>query len=149
MQLFKQIHERISSVFNAGHSAATKPREQLPPRSEAGCLAEQLAETYLSRSGLKILARNVRSRWGEIDLIATEGETLVFIEVRLRTDPRYGGAAASISQSKQKRLIRTAEHFLVHGGKLWQGWPCRFDVVLLDRLQISRIEWIRDAFVAA
>ena len=58
-------------------------------------------------------------------------------------------AAASITEAKQQRLIRTAEHFLTHGGKVWHGRPCRFDVVLFDRLHLSHIEWIRSAFDAA
>lgn len=149
MQLFKRIHEGVSKVFNAGHSAASDATEQLPAQQQTGMIAERLAETYLSREGLKVVARNVRSRWGEIDLVALDAEMLVFVEVRLRTDPRYGGAAASITEAKQQRLLRTAEHFLAHGGKVWHGRPCRFDVVLFDRLHLSHIEWIRSAFDAA
>jgi putative endonuclease len=149
MQLFKRIHESLANVFNGAHSAAQTAPEQHPARQNTGMMAEQLAGTYLSRAGLKIVARNVRSRWGEIDLIGTDGETLVFVEVRLRTDPRFGGAAESISPAKRRRLVRTANHFLAHGGRLWQGRPCRFDVVLLDRLHLAHIEWIRNAFDAA
>lgn len=125
------------------------PTRRLPPHLRDGTLAERMAETYLSRQGLKIIARNVRSRHGELDLVCLEGEALVFVEVRMRADPRYGGAAESITEGKQQRLIRTADHFLCHGGKSWIGRPCRFDVVLLDRLHLAHVEWIRSAFDAA
>ncbi len=95
-----------------------------------------------------MIARNLRSRWGEIDLIASDGDSIVFVEVRLRSDPRFGGAAASISAAKQKRLVRTAEAFLAGEGRAFAQRPCRFDVVLLDRLDAASIEWIRGAFDA-
>lgn len=148
MQLIRRIHEGVSKFFGRGRAQPREPVPELPPHLRDGTLAERLAETYLARQGLRIIARNVRSRYGEIDLVSTEGETLVFVEVRMRADPRYGGAAASISEAKRKRLIRTADHFLCNAGKVWIGRPCRFDVVLLDRLHLAHIEWIRSAFDA-
>lgn len=104
-----------------------------------GSEAEAQAADYLARHGLKILARNYRCRGGEIDLVCRDGATLVFVEVRLRTHRGYGGAAASITPMKQRRIVLAANHYLA-------GKPlpvCRFDAVLLDG---TRIDWIRNAF---
>lgn len=106
-----------------------------------GPAAEALAERYLISRGLSIVAHNWRCRRGEIDLIAQQGDTLVFVEVRLRKHKDYGGAAGSITAAKRTRLIKAAEHYLARCG----GSPnCRFDAVLLDDLDIARIEWLRD-----
>lgn len=88
------------------------------------------------------MARNYRCRMGEIDLILEDRGTLVFVEVRLRSNAGFGGAAASITARKQDRLIRAAQHYLQ---QLRVLPPCRFDAVLLDG---GRMEWIRDAFGA-
>ena len=77
-----------------------------------GALAEQHAARYLQQQGLKPVAQNYRSRFGEIDLIMQDGATLVFVEVRLRRSANFGGAAASIDARKQQRIIRTAQQYL-------------------------------------
>jgi putative endonuclease len=105
--------------------------------------AEDLALAYLARHGLKLVARNYRCRFGEIDLILREGATVVFAEVRLRGRADFGGAQASVTPGKQQKLLRAARHFLASEPRTP---PCRFDVVLLDALAPERIEWIRDAF---
>jgi putative endonuclease len=107
-----------------------------------GKLAEALAADYLQGRGLRLLARNYSCRLGEIDLILADGPVLVFVEVRLRRNPGFGGAAASITAAKRQRILRAARHYL--SGK--PEPPCRFDVVLLDALAADRIEWIKDAF---
>jgi putative endonuclease len=110
--------------------------------SGAGAEAEQRAARFLAAHGLKILARNYRCRGGEIDLVCREGTTLVFVEVRLRTHRGFGGAAASITPAKRRRLTLAARHYLA-------GKPlpvCRFDAVLLDG---TTIDWIRNAFEAS
>ncbi len=109
-----------------------------------GALAEQQAADYLIRQGLHVLERNWRVRGGEIDLICREGTTLVFVEVRLRKNRQFGGAAESITARKQARIILAARHYLA--GKPEQH--CRFDVVLLDDLASATPEWIRHAFLA-
>lgn len=121
-------------------------REQQARRAMTtrGAQAEALAEAHLARSGLTVLARNFRVRGGEVDLICRDGTTLVFVEVRLRSSTRYGGAAASITASKRRRIVFAAQHFLA--GKPLPA--CRFDCVLLDALDPGRVEWIRDAFSA-
>ncbi|CAE6725322.1 YraN family protein [Candidatus Nitrotoga fabula] len=111
--------------------------------STRGETAELLAAQYLSNQGLKLLKRNYRCRHGEIDLILQDGDTLVFAEVRLRSHNHYGGAAASINAAKQKRLIRTAQHYLA---TLGYTPPCRFDALLFHNLDNGWPEWIRNAF---
>ena len=112
--------------------------------NEAGARAEELCAELLRKAGLRILARNWRCRHGEIDLVAEENGALVFAEVRFRRDPRFGGAAESITPAKRARLLAAARLYL-------SGRPetdCRFDVLLLDALEGGRIRWIRNAFCA-
>jgi putative endonuclease len=111
---------------------------------KTGAAAEQLAAAYLARKGLRLLEANYRCRFGEIDLVLRDGDTIVFAEVRLRSSERFGGAAYSVDRRKQSRIVAAARRWLA--GK--EDAPCRFDVVLMDRLDASRIEWIRDAFSA-
>jgi len=144
MGFVRQIHERVSKVLKR----KTAAQDTRPAHLRDGEKAEALAERHLAAQGLTTIARNLRSRWGEIDLIAADGDTVVFVEVRLRSDARYGGAAASISAAKQTRLVRTAESFLAGQGRAYANRPCRFDVILLDRLDARSIEWIRGAFDA-
>jgi putative endonuclease len=112
--------------------------------NQAGARAEELCAELLRRAGLRVLARNWRCRHGEIDLVAEEGGTLVFAEVRLRRDGRFGGAAESVTSAKQARLIAAARLYLMRRPDA----DCRFDVLLLDSLESSRIRWIRNAFTA-
>ncbi len=111
---------------------------------KAGDRAEQIAAGYLQRKGLAVIETRYRCRWGEIDLILRDRDTVVFTEVRLRRSKGFGGAAYSVDARKQARIIATARHYLA--GK--KEAACRFDVVLLDRLEPPRVEWIRDAFSA-
>lgn len=109
--------------------------------STAGADAEERAARYLATHRLKVLERNYRCRGGEIDLICREGAMLVFVEVRLRKHRGFGGAAASITPAKQRRIALAARHYL--SGKPLPA--CRFDAVLLDG---ESIDWIRNAFDA-
>ena len=112
--------------------------------NRAGARAEELCAELLRRSGLRVLARNWRCRHGEIDLVAEDGGTLVFAEVRYRRDERFGGAAGSVTAGKQARLIAAARLYLMRRPDA----DCRFDVLLLDSLDGGRIQWIRNAFAA-
>lgn len=117
-----------------------------PAPTAAGRSAERLAESYLAGRGLATLARNHRCPGGEIDLVMQDGATLVFVEVRLRAHPGFGGAAGSVDRRKQARIARCAEHYLQrHRGA--GDCDCRFDVVALrpDGEQYD-VSWIRDAF---
>jgi len=112
---------------------------------QSGIAAEELAVTYLTELGLRVVARNYRCRFGEIDLIARDGDALVFVEVRLRRSGRFGGAGASIDHAKQRKLVAAAQHYLSRHGAIPR---CRFDAVLLDALDPKRIEWLRDVISA-
>jgi putative endonuclease len=105
--------------------------------------AEALAEAFLQGRGLRILARNWRCRFGEIDLIAKEGRVLVFAEVRARGSRAYGGAAESIDAAKRSKLIAAANQYLSRAGL---DTACRFDALLIE--EAGQIEWIRNAFTA-
>lgn len=107
-----------------------------------GDVAEQLAATFLQQKGLKLVEKNFRCAYGEIDLIMRDGKTLVFIEVRLRRNSQFGGAAMSITPSKQQKLKRTAERYLqIHGDT-----ACRFDAILMQTTELNTVEWIPNAF---
>lgn len=114
-----------------------------PEHLRTGAAAEKQAERFLQKQGLRILARNYKTPGrggGEIDLIAQDGETLVFVEVRQRSRNDYGGAAASVGHAKQKHLRFAAQRYLQRYSVLP---PCRFDVLAVDGEQI---EWLRAAF---
>ena len=117
--------------------------------NNAGVAAEQLAATFLMHHGLKLITQNYHCRFGEIDLIMTDAKTLVFVEVKLRSSNQFGGAAASITPQKQKKMILTAQHYL-QTQKLGDV-ACRFDVILMQSANLAatdlkHIEWIRNAF---
>jgi len=111
------------------------------PRRDIGARAEELAAAYLVARGLIVVTRNFRTRRGEIDIIARDRDTLVFVEVRLRSRATFGGAASSITPAKQARLLAAARGYLA---KLGREPPCRFDAILLDRLDPATIVWERD-----
>ena len=114
-------------------------------RGRAGAQAEALAAEHLAAAGLAIVERNWRRRVGEIDLVARDGDVLVFVEVRLRRRSDYGGAAASITAAKRTRMIAAANAYLAG---LASTPACRFDAVLMDSLDPTRIEWLRDVVTA-
>jgi len=118
-------------------------------RNNAGYEAEKLAATFLQNHGLKLVLENYHCRFGEIDLIMQEANTLVFVEVRLRKNNQFGGASASITKQKQEKLIATAEHYLQkHDSQSYGESACRFDAVLMQNHNLENIEWIRNAFDA-
>lgn len=110
-------------------------------RADRGARAEALAAEFLRGQGLVLVARNFRTRQGEIDLIARDRDVLVFVEVRLRSRSAFGGAAASITSAKRTRLTLAARAYLA---QLAHEPPCRFDAVLLDGLDPTRIAWERN-----
>lgn len=107
-----------------------------------GVHAEKIAENYLINQGLSLIKQNYSCKYGEIDLIMRDGNTTVFIEVRLRSNSAFGGAGSSITKSKQSKLSRTAEHYLQQHG----NDACRFDAVLMNKADAANIEWIKNAF---
>lgn len=110
-----------------------------------GAQAERWAADFLQKQGLTLITQNYRSRYGEIDVIMQDGDTLIFVEVRQRSRTDFGGAAASIDQHKQQKLIRTAQYYLTQLARIP---PCRFDVVLMDDAKGRNAQWLKNAFDA-
>jgi putative endonuclease len=106
-----------------------------------GARAEELCAGLLRAAGLRVIERNWRCRHGEIDLIAEEGRTLVFAEVRMRSRSSFGGAAESVTGAKRDRLLAAARLYLLRRPQA----SCRFDVFLVEGTPAS-VRWIRDAF---
>lgn len=132
---------RISEVDVDTADQTTKSR---------GDEAEARALAHLERHGLTLVRRNYRvaagprARGGEVDLVMRERDgTLVFVEVRARANARHGGAAASVTAGKQRRVIFAAQHFLRHQAT---PPPCRFDVVAIDG---DELQWLKAAFDAS
>lgn len=111
-----------------------------------GRFAEDLAAGHLSRTGYRILERNVRFRRGELDIVALQGDDLVFCEVKARRNLACGSAAEAIDLSKQRRLFFLAELYLQTHPKFFNH-PCRFDAVLVyPQGACWRVEVITNAF---
>jgi putative endonuclease len=108
-----------------------------------GAVFETRALDHLRRQRMRLVARNVTCRGGELDLVMRDRDgTLVFVEVRARADGRFGGAVASVGLEKRRRLVRAARYYLAAHGS---ASACRFDVVAFDG---GRLVWLRDAFRA-
>ncbi len=112
---------------------------------------EQRAANWLRRRcGMEILARNIRARTGEIDIVARDGDCIVFVEVRARHHRGYASAAASVDHRKRTRLLRTAQLYLQRRPEL-AILPCRFDVIAFEPRQSTaeaELRWIPGAFTA-
>lgn len=113
-----------------------------PKRSILGKIFEQKACGFLKKQGLTLLEKNYRTPFGEIDLIMQEKTDLVFVEVRYRLSNVYGDAVESIDTNKQKKILKSALHFLQKKDWLDQ-YNCRFDVIGYSKYKII---WIKDAF---
>ncbi len=113
---------------------------------ELGRRGEAIAARYLAGRGFRILQHRFRTRGGEIDLVAEEGETLAFIEVKTRSSAACGRPAEAVDRRKQARLARAATVYLARTGR--HDSACRFDVVEVwnDPDGSCRIDLIRDAF---
>ena len=115
---------------------------------QQGSRWEASAERFLKRKGLKTIQQNFHGRFGEVDLVMLDGPTLVFVEVRFRSNARYGSGADSVTVQKQQRIILAARRFL-QCHKRHQQRPCRFDVVSIgDKNGKAVVNWIRNAFDA-
>ena len=129
-----------------GNKSEKRSQTSQPSRTtkHLGDAAEDLALQYLQDKGLRLLVRNYRTPGrggGEIDLIMREADaTVVFVEVRARKTTQFGGALASVSVTKQRRIIFAAQHYLLRWPKLP---PCRFDVLALEG---QTLNWYKGAF---
>ena len=113
--------------------------------TQKGQAAESLAVAYLLERGLKILHRNYRTPYGEIDIVISDGSTICFVEVRSRRNERFLSPIETITSMKRKRVSNSAQYFLASGQEVA---PCRFDViqVLAPGSSMPDIVWTRDAF---
>ena len=119
-----------------------------PTKQQQGQHAENAACTFLQQHGLQLIQRNFYSKRGEIDLIMRERDMLVFVEVRYRASATYGGAAASVTASKQQKIIAAARYFL-HYHPQYASCAARFDVLAIQaRGHDWHIDWIPAAFLA-
>lgn len=109
-----------------------------------GQQAEDAATLFLQHQGLLIIDRNFLCKGGEIDIIAQHKKSLVFVEVRFRKSASYGGSAASVSRSKQKKIIHAAQLYLQSHTK-YERYTCRFDVIALTP---NDLQWMQHAFDA-
>lgn len=109
---------------------------------------ENRASRLLQSAGLEVVARNFHCKLGEIDLICRDGNILVFVEVRYRSNTRFASAAASVTAAKQRRLSATAQLYLQQRG-LTERQRCRFDVLAFDETRSDSedgIQWLKNAF---
>ena len=114
-------------------------------KRELGDFGESLAVDHLREAGLRIVKRNYRCPKGEIDIIAQDEESLIFVEVRLRTSNFRGYAEESIDQRKAQKLQNIAAYYLLQQGMI--DWPpVRFDIVAINWEEEPDIRWIQAAF---
>lgn len=122
------------------------PSSPTPP-DNPGAAAEAEAQAFLERQGFRLVAANYRCRQGEIDLVMQQDALLIFVEVRLRNSQSFGGAAASVTRSKQQKIIASAESFLHHHPE-FSHCNCRFDVLALQvSAQGWQVDWLAAAFL--
>ena len=105
---------------------------------EKGKLSERAAGAYLEQKGYRIIQYNYRCKIGEIDLIAEDGDTIVFCEVKYRSSERYGTPLEAVGSVKQRKILRCAQYFLMEHGV--RDRRCRFDVIGVSPDRISHIE---------
>lgn len=114
-------------------------------RISVGKQGESLAAEFLRKNGYRIVKNNFRNRYGEIDIIAIEGKTLVFIEVKTKTNSKFGNPVMAVDLRKQRQLSKTAIMYLTQ--KRLNDCPARFDVVGISMIENkTEIELIRNAF---
>ena len=114
-----------------------------------GLRFEDLARSYLGKQGLHLVESNYRCRFGEIDLIMLDADSLCFIEVRFRKSLNFGGASASITPAKQRRIIKASLFYLSAHRQLMQQ-ALRFDALLIQQQKDGSLDynWIQNAFYA-
>lgn len=121
----------------------------MPGNLHKGLCFETEAARYLEGKGCRLLTRGFRCRFGEIDLIVRHSDTICFVEVKFRQTLRFGGAAYAIPATKQRKLIKTAQYFILSNTGL-ANQAMRFDALLIQRQadNSDRYDWIQNAFYA-
>lgn len=109
-------------------------------KRQIGSEKEKLACSFLKKQGYEILTTNFYTKDGELDIVARQGQYLVFLEVKYRTDNRYGFAAEAVTKTKQRRIIKSANYYMYRNA-CYQN--CRFDVVVIEK---DTIHLIQNAF---
>ncbi|WP_374192431.1 YraN family protein [Trinickia acidisoli] len=138
----RTARERAPRQQSGGSVEATDNFSSRGGSKRIGAAFEAHALDFLRRQRMRLVARNVTCRGGEIDLVMRDWDgALVFVEVRARAGTRYGGAAASIGVHKRQRILLAARYFLATRGG--GASPCRFDAVVFEG---RRLVWLRDAF---
>ncbi len=119
-----------------------------PHQQRLGRQGEDLACRELCRRGYAILARRFRTRHGEIDIVARDGDVLVFVEVKARSSRSFGGALGAVTPRKQRQVIAMAQRYMARVG--WAARPCRFDVVAVQGTSRDKpdVTLVRNAFGA-
>jgi putative endonuclease len=132
---------RIADAARARRRARTSTTEQAHGRR-----GEDLAHRFLRRQGLAVVARNYRSRSGsgELDIVAWDRDTLVFVEVKARASADYGSPGRAVGLEKEKDLRRAAGDYLRRSGTAWA--QARFDLLNIILTEPPEIEWVKDAF---
>lgn len=114
---------------------------------QIGKQAEITAEHWLASKGVTVVTRNYHCRQGEIDIIGLDNQTLCFIEVKYRENDHFGSAAQSVTISKQRKIIHTAQIYLAQHNE-YQEHACRFDVLtIMGNLEQPQIDWHKNAFI--
>ncbi|MFQ3671075.1 MAG: YraN family protein [Verrucomicrobiia bacterium] len=113
---------------------------------EEGAYGEEVAASFLRRQGCRVLARNYAGRWGEVDVVVRDGESLVFVEVKARGPEGWGRPAEAVDGKKRRRIRLTAEAYLKE--LRVAPPPVRFDVVevILEPGRVPEVTWVRGAF---
>lgn len=114
---------------------------------ERGRKWETHAAEFLSSRGLKILTRGYRCRLGELDIVGSDGKSLVVVEVKARSQSKKGSAIETIGPEKRRRIVNATRHYLMKH-PAWFSRPIRFDVIAIDGIetQTPELNWIRNAF---
>jgi putative endonuclease len=112
-----------------------------------GKITEQLAADFLAKQGLLLQASNFHNRGGELDLVMTEADTWVFVEVKYRRSNSFGGAISAISSQKQQKIRQCAAYYLQQAGLNEYNTSCRFDVIALQGdITNPEVTWLKNAF---
>ena len=127
-----------------------RPPQSMPmtdQRPRRGMASEQLAADYLQVRGVEVLARNLKCKAGELDLVCLDHGVLAVIEVRQRSSLEFGGALESVTWRKQRKIIRATRYLLLGRGE-WHGRAVRFDVFAVEGPPdgAHRVVWVKDAF---
>lgn len=126
--------------------ASQKPPRKLPP-SNVGRLGESIAVSFLSRKSFRIITRNYRARYGEIDIVALDGDTLVFIEVKTRSSLLYGSPKSAVNAAKLREIARTGQYYVLEHPGNYKA--VRIDVVSImlnpETRKTDSLEYIRSA----